>query len=94
MKFLPITVTSLIVVIDPSLAFFTTPLGVGSGIRTTFSPPLSSQVSVIHRVGSGGVVGVPTTTATTPLFASTAAQDGIANGTSKKKIIVLGGDGW
>ena len=95
MKFLPITVTSLIVVIDPSLAFFTTPLGVGGGIRTTFSPPLSSQVSVIHRVGSGGgVVGVPTTTATTPLFASTAAQDGIANGTSKKKIIVLGGDGF
>ena len=91
MKFLPITVTSLIVVIDPSLAFFTTPpLGVGGGIRTTFSP-LSSQVAVIHRVGSG--VGVPTTA--TPLFASsTTAQDGIANGTSKKKIIILGGDGF
>ena len=88
MKFLPITVTSLIVVIDPSLAFFTPPLG-GDGIRTTFSP-LSSQVTVIHR--GSGVVGVPTTA--TPLFASSTTQDGIANGTSKKKIIVLGGDGF
>jgi hypothetical protein len=93
MKLLPITVTSLIVVIDPSLAFFTPPLGGGGGIRTIFSP-LSSQVAVIHRGGVGSGVGV--TTPATPLFAATTAtaQDGIANGTTKKKIIVLGGDGF
>lgn len=82
MKFLAITVASL-VAIDASLAFTTLPIGGGR----SFSPLLlqSSSSTTVNRGVEGGR-GV------TSLFAS--AQDGIANGTSKKKIIVLGGDGF
>lgn len=83
MKFFTITVASLVAAIDTSLAFTALPIGGGR----TFSPLLRASTSVANR-GVGGAGG-----GVTPLFAAS-AQDGIANGTTKKKIIVLGGDGF
>jgi hypothetical protein len=85
MKFFTIAVASLVAAIDASLAFTTLPLGGGR----TFSPLLQSSTSVANR-GAGGAGGG----GVTPLLAASSAQDGIANGTTKKKIIVLGGDGF
>lgn len=85
MKYFTITVASLVAAIDTSLAFTTLPLGGGR----TFSPSLQSSTSVANRGAGDGGGGV------TPLFASTTiGRDGVANGTTKKKIIVLGGDGF
>lgn len=83
MKFLTTITVASLVAIDTSLAFTTLPLGGGGG--RTSSPSLQSSSSVASRCVGNGVL--------TPLFAAS-AQDGIANGTSKKKIIVLGGDGF
>ena len=85
MKFFTITVASLVAAIDTSLAFTTLPLGGGR----TFSPSLQSSTSAVANRGVGGAGG-----GVTPLFAAAIARDGIANGTTKKKIIVLGGDGF